>query len=63
MEEETENQEAEVNNDVEALELYRPGSQMLESAPDTHYESHLKSGKVDSRRILIFTTSGTAADF
>jgi hypothetical protein len=35
VEKETGNQEAEVKNGVGALELYRPESQMSESAPDT----------------------------
>ena len=38
------NQEAEVKNGAGALELYRSESQILESAPDTSHESHLKSG-------------------
>ena len=51
MEEETENQEMEVKNGAGALELYRPESQMSESAPDTSHESHLKTGTVNSGRI------------
>ena len=49
MEEETENQEAEVKYGVGALELYQPESQMSESTPDTSHESHLKSGTVRGR--------------
>ena len=51
MEEEVENQEAEVKNGAGALELYQPESQMSESAPATSCESHLKSGTVNSWRI------------
>ena len=49
--EETGNQEAEMKNGAGALELYRSGSQMLVSAPDTLHESHLKSGTVKCRKI------------
>ena len=55
MEEEAENQEAEsVKNGVGALELYQPESPMSEPAPDTSHESHLKSGTINSWRILIW---------
>ena len=49
--EETGNQEAKLKNGAGALELYQPGNQMLESAPDTLHESHLKSGTVKSRKL------------
>ena len=59
MEEETGNQEAEsVKNGIGALELYRPESQILVSAPDTSHEPHLKSGAVNSGRILIWGEGG-----
>ena len=45
------NQEAELKNGAGALELYRPESQMSESAPDASHEPHLKSGAVNSLRI------------
>ena len=51
MAEEAGNQEAELKNGAGALELYRPESQMSESAPDTSHESRLKSGTVNSWRI------------
>ena len=49
--EEAGNQEAELKNGAGALELYRPGSQMSESAPDASHEPHLKPGTVNSGRI------------
>ena len=54
VEEETGNQEVEVKNGAGALELYQPESPMLESAPDTSHEPHLKSGTVNSGRIYIW---------
>ena len=56
--EETGNQEGELKNGVGALELYQPESQMSESAPDTSHELHLKSGTINSERILIWGGGG-----
>ena len=58
MEEETGNQEAELKIGVGALELYQPERPMSEPAPDTSHESHLKSGTVNSGRILIWGEGG-----
>ena len=58
MEEEAGNQEAELKIGVGALELCQPESQMSESAPNTSHELHLKSGTINSERILIWGGGG-----